>query len=63
MPALRKLAPTLKPPPALMYDPRLRPALPIAVGVVVLAILFGIARILRQPNVRAALAGGAAAAR
>jgi hypothetical protein len=63
VPALRKLAPTLKPPQALMYDPRLRPALPIAVGVVVLAVVFGIARILRQPNVRAALAGSGTAAR
>ena len=56
VPALRKLAPSLKPPEALMYDPRLRPALPIAVGLAVLAVLFGITRTLRRSHVRAALA-------
>src|SRR6266850_1504289 len=40
VPALRRLAPTLKPPESLWYHPRLRPALPIVVGVIVLAVLF-----------------------
>src|SRR5207249_11969811 len=57
VPGLRKLAPGLKPPQALMYDPRLRPALPVAVGVVLLAVLFAIGRTLRRSRVRAALTG------
>jgi len=57
VPALRRLAPTLKPPESLWYHPRLRPALPIVVGVIVLAVLFGVARTLRRPRVRAALSG------
>jgi hypothetical protein len=57
VPALRTLAPTLKPLDAVFYDPRLRPWLPIAIGGIVLAVLFGIARILRRPHVRAALTG------
>jgi hypothetical protein len=55
VPALRKLAPGLKFPEALLYDPRLRPGLPIAVGLVALAVLYGITRTLRRPHVRAAL--------
>jgi hypothetical protein len=56
VPALRRLAPSLKPPQATMYDPGLRPWLPIGVGLVVLAVLFGIGLALRRPHVRTALA-------
>jgi hypothetical protein len=57
VPALRKLAPTVKPPEAVMYDPRLRPWLPVGVGLALLAILVVIARLLRRPHVRAAICG------
>jgi hypothetical protein len=52
VPALRRLAPTLKWPHALMYDPRLRPWWPIATGAGVLFVLFIVARVLRRPEVR-----------
>src|SRR5688572_3767033 len=52
------LRPDLKFPEAIFYDPRLRPAFPIAVGIVALALLYGITRTLRRPHVRAALANG-----
>jgi hypothetical protein len=58
VPSLHRLAPSLKPPEALLYDPRFRPALPIVVGVAQLAILFAVARTLRRPRVREALGGG-----
>jgi hypothetical protein len=60
VPALRKLALDLTFAEALVYNPRFRPAFPIAVGVVALALLYGIARTLRRPHVRAALANGPA---
>lgn len=56
VPALRRLAPSLKPPQATMYDPRLRPWLPIGLGLVVLAVLCGIGLTLRRPHVRTMLA-------
>ena len=44
---------TLESPESLMYDPRLRPALPIVVGVEILLALIG-AFTVRRPHVRAA---------
>jgi hypothetical protein len=58
VPALRKLALDLTFAEALVYNPRFRPAFPIAVGIVALGVLYGITRILRRPHVRAALANG-----
>jgi hypothetical protein len=61
VPSLHRLAPSLKQPDSLMYDPRFRPALPIVVGVAVIAGLFAVARTLRRPRVREALGGGRSA--
>ena len=55
VPSLRMLAPSLKAPQRLIYDPRLRPTLPLVIGVVVLGGLLAVAQTLRRPHVREAL--------
>jgi hypothetical protein len=55
VPALRRLAPKLTWPESLIYDPRLRPAWPIAVAAVLLVLLSTIVAMLRRERVRDAL--------